>query len=186
MLFSSKSSFKEMLKRSEMFILRTQLRYRIYQKLEFTQELCIKHPIAAYKLHTVYFAAYLIWRPKGRERVKKSSSTHASAFCMWVPSPKFVQNNNETSPPRSIGLPRHDNRCLPTCLCLSYLWYCYISIQWHGTKSVLEVEYKILNTVEGCGCQPEFIIETCIPQRDHAQQEVEIVDTPYRVALISE
>ena len=38
MIFSSISSLKEMLKRPEMCILRTQLGFRMYQKLEFTQE----------------------------------------------------------------------------------------------------------------------------------------------------
>ena len=28
----------------------------MYQKLEFTQEVSIQHPIAAYKLHIVYLA----------------------------------------------------------------------------------------------------------------------------------
>ena len=68
-LFSSKSSLKEMLKRLEMFILRTQCRFRMYQKLEFALEVSIQHPIAAYKLRTVYFGPDLIWRPKGRKRV---------------------------------------------------------------------------------------------------------------------
>ena len=42
----------------------------MYQKSEFTQGVSIQHPIAAYKLHAVYFATDLIWRPTGRERVK--------------------------------------------------------------------------------------------------------------------
>ena len=36
-----------------MLVLRTQLRFRMYQKLEFTQEVNIQHPTAAYKLYTV-------------------------------------------------------------------------------------------------------------------------------------
>ena len=40
-LFSSKSSLKDKLKRLEMFIRRTQLCFRMYQKLEFTQEVSI-------------------------------------------------------------------------------------------------------------------------------------------------
>ena len=59
-LFSSKSSLKEMLERPEIFILRTQLRFRVYQKLEFMQEVSVQHPKAAYKLHTVYLATDLI------------------------------------------------------------------------------------------------------------------------------
>ena len=59
-----------MLQRPEMFILGTPLHYRMYQKLEFTQEVSVQHPTAAYKLHTVYFATNLIWCPKSRERVK--------------------------------------------------------------------------------------------------------------------
>ena len=58
-----------MLKRLEMFIFRNQLRFRMYQKLEFTQEVSIRYPIAAYKLHTVHSATDLIWRLKGKERV---------------------------------------------------------------------------------------------------------------------
>ena len=61
-----------MLKRLEMFILRTQRRFRMYQKLEFTQEVSFQHPIAAYKLHAVYFATDLTGRPKNRERVNCS------------------------------------------------------------------------------------------------------------------
>ena len=49
-----------MLKRLGMFIFRNQLRFRMYQKLEFTQEVSIPNPTAAYKLHTVYFATDLI------------------------------------------------------------------------------------------------------------------------------
>ena len=60
MLFSSKSRLKEMLKRPKNFILRTQLRCRMYQKLEFMQEVSIHYPTEAYKLHTVYFATDLI------------------------------------------------------------------------------------------------------------------------------
>ena len=39
-----------MLQRPEMFILGTPLHYRMYQKLEFTQEVSVQHPTAAYKL----------------------------------------------------------------------------------------------------------------------------------------
>ena len=53
-----------MLKRSEMFTFRNQFHLRMYQRLEFTQEVSIQHPIAAYKLHTVYFATDLIGCPK--------------------------------------------------------------------------------------------------------------------------
>ena len=41
-----------------MFILRTQPCFRMYLKLEFTQGGSIEHPIAAYKLPTVYFAKH--------------------------------------------------------------------------------------------------------------------------------
>ena len=61
-----------MIKRPEMFILRTQLHFRIYQKLEFTQEVSIQYPVAAYKLHTVFFATDFLWRPKDRERVNST------------------------------------------------------------------------------------------------------------------
>ena len=44
----------------------------MYQKLEIMQQVSTEHPIAAYELHTVYFAAHFTWRPKGRERVKFS------------------------------------------------------------------------------------------------------------------
>ena len=60
MLFSSKSCLKEMLQRSEAPFLRNQLRFRTYRKMEFMQEVSIQHPMAAYKLHTVYFATDLI------------------------------------------------------------------------------------------------------------------------------
>ena len=56
-----------------MFILRTQPRFRMYQRLEFTQEVSIQHPIAAYKLHTVYLATDLTRRRKGGEGVPDSS-----------------------------------------------------------------------------------------------------------------
>ena len=49
-----------MLKRQEIFIHRTQPRSRMYQRFEFIQEVSIQHPIAAYKLHTVYFATDFI------------------------------------------------------------------------------------------------------------------------------
>ena len=35
----------------------------MYPKLELTKDVSIQHPIAAYKLHTVYFATHLIGRP---------------------------------------------------------------------------------------------------------------------------
>ena len=70
MLFSSKSSIKEILKRLEIMIFRTPLRFRMYQKLEFTQFIIQHHP-AEYKLHTLCFATDLIWRPHGKERVKR-------------------------------------------------------------------------------------------------------------------
>ena len=47
MLFSSKSSLKELLKSPEMFIFRNQLHFRMYQKMEFTQEVSIQHPVAS-------------------------------------------------------------------------------------------------------------------------------------------
>ena len=52
-----------------MFIFKTQLRFVMYQKLEFMKEVSIQHPIAAYKLHIMYFATDLTWLSKGRERV---------------------------------------------------------------------------------------------------------------------
>ena len=57
-----------MLKRLGMFIFRNQLRFRMYQKLEFTQEVSIQYPIASYNLHTVYLATDLLWRPKATEK----------------------------------------------------------------------------------------------------------------------
>ena len=57
-IFHLKAVSKEMLKRPEMFFPRTQLRFKMYQKLEFTQEVRIHHSIAAYKPHTV-----LCYRP---------------------------------------------------------------------------------------------------------------------------
>ena len=62
-----------MLERPEIFILQTQLRFRVYQKLEFMQEVSVQHPKAAYKLHTVYLATDLIWHPKGKERVNRQT-----------------------------------------------------------------------------------------------------------------
>ena len=62
--FHLKNSLKEILKRPEMFIFRTQRPFRMYQKLELTQEVRIQH-----ELHTVYFDTSLTWRPKGRERL---------------------------------------------------------------------------------------------------------------------
>ena len=59
-LSSSISGLRELLKRSEMFTFRNQFHLRMYQRLEFTQEVSIQHPIAAYKLHTVCFATDLI------------------------------------------------------------------------------------------------------------------------------
>ena len=64
-----------MWKRPEMFIPKTQLCFRMYQKLEFMQEVSIEHPIAAYKLHTVCFAAHFIWGSKGREILKGGMKT---------------------------------------------------------------------------------------------------------------
>ena len=43
-----------------MFIFRNQFRLRLYQKLEFTQEVSIQHPLAVYKLHSVYLATDLM------------------------------------------------------------------------------------------------------------------------------
>lgn len=43
-----------------MFILRTQPRFRMYQKLYLMQEISIQYPIAAHKLHEVYFVTDLI------------------------------------------------------------------------------------------------------------------------------
>ena len=64
-LFSSKNSLEEMLKRLEMFIQRTQRRFRMYQKPEITQEVSIQPPTAAHKLHTVYFATCMTpWRQR--------------------------------------------------------------------------------------------------------------------------
>ena len=65
-----------------MFIFRNQLRFWMYQKLKkITQEVSIQHHIAAYKLHTVYFATYLIWRPNGRERVKPTLYFELLTIC---------------------------------------------------------------------------------------------------------
>ena len=47
----------------------------MYQKLDFRQEVNIWHAMAAYKLHTVYFATDLTWHPKGRERVNQMLQT---------------------------------------------------------------------------------------------------------------
>ena len=58
--FSSKGCLKKMLKRPEMFILRTQLLLRMYQKLELTQEASIQDPPAVYKLHALCFATHLV------------------------------------------------------------------------------------------------------------------------------
>ena len=43
-----------------MFIIKTQLHFEMYQKLEFTQEVSIQYPIATYNLHTVYLATHLL------------------------------------------------------------------------------------------------------------------------------
>ena len=61
-----------MLTRPELFVFRTQLRFRTYQKLEYTQEGSIQHHSAVHNLHTVYFATDLIRRPKGRERINET------------------------------------------------------------------------------------------------------------------
>ena len=82
MVFSSKSSLKEMINRPELLIFRTQLRFRMYQKLEYTQEVSIQHHPAVHKLHTVYFATDLIWRSKGRERI-----TYIKCL-LWKPQTK--------------------------------------------------------------------------------------------------
>ena len=58
-IFHLKAVSKEMLKRPEMFYVRTQLHFRMYQKLKFIQEVSIQHPIAAHNLHNVYLATDL-------------------------------------------------------------------------------------------------------------------------------
>ena len=73
-----------MLKTPEMFILRTQLYFSMYQKLklQFTQEVSIQDPIVAYTVHTVYLATDLLRRPKGRERVKVTTAFGTDA--QWL------------------------------------------------------------------------------------------------------